>query len=61
MASPAIPAWLTPVTDGSRAVTPVTTWECPYIYLYGGDNASGSLNPQVWRGVINRLTFKPLI
>ncbi len=61
MASPAIPAWLTPLTDGSRAVTPVTTWECPYIYLYGGDNASGSLNPQVWRGVINRLTFKPLI
>lgn len=61
MASPAIPYWLMPLDGESRAVTPVTTWECPYIYLYGGDDASGTLNPQVWRGVINRLTFKPLI
>lgn len=61
MASPEIPAWLMPLGENSRAVTPVTTWECPYIYLYGGDSASGTLYPQVWRGVINRLTFKPLI
>lgn len=61
MASPEIPSWLMLPDEGSRAVAPITTWECPYIYLYGGDNASDRLNPQVWRGVINRLTFKPLI
>lgn len=61
MASPEIPAWLMPVDEGGRAVKPVTSWECPYIYLYGGVNSSGALSPVVWRGVINRLTFKPLI
>ncbi len=62
MPLPSAPAWLMPLDEaGSRAVTEVTSWQCPYIYLYGGDNASGMLYPQVWRGVINRLTFKPLI
>lgn len=61
MTTPAIPAWLMLPEEGGRAISPVTTWDCPYIYLYGGENASGTLNPQVWRGVINRLTFKPLI
>lgn len=46
---------------GSRAVTAVTSWDCPYIYLYGGTTSSGVLYPQVRRGVINRLSFKPLI
>lgn len=44
----------------SRAVTPITEWECPYIYLYGGYTPSGALNMKIWRGVINRLSFKPL-
>ncbi|MDE7343867.1 MAG: hypothetical protein K2N19_07630 [Muribaculaceae bacterium] len=35
-------------------------WDCPYIYLYGGMDASGHLNPQVWRAVLARLTFAPL-
>lgn len=44
----------------SRASQPVTSWECPYIYVFGGYNSAGSLVDKVWRGVINRLTFKPL-
>lgn len=45
----------------SRHSTPIDEWECPYIYLFGGENASGSLYNTVWRGVINRLQFKPVI
>lgn len=44
----------------SRATAPVTEWECPYIYLYCGNDSQGKLNQYVWRGTINRLTFKPL-
>lgn len=45
----------------SRATEPVTEWEVPYIYLAGGTTADGALNAYLWRGVINRLSFKPLI
>lgn len=44
----------------SRAVTPITSWDAPFILLSGGKNAQGSLYDQLWTGVINRLTFKPL-
>lgn len=44
----------------SRAVAPITQWEVPYIYLFGGYDRSGNLYNSVWRGVINRLEFKPL-
>lgn len=43
-----------------RAVAPVTEWDAPYIYLFGGHSADGSLNDAVWRGVITRFTFKPI-
>lgn len=36
-------------------------WDCPYIYIFGGVTDSGILNDEVWRGVLNRLTFVPLI
>lgn len=49
----------TPVA-ASRAIAPITEWECPYIYLFGGYSANGSLYNSIWKGVINRLTFKPL-
>lgn len=45
----------------SRATEPVTQWDVPYIYLLGGTTADGALYPYMWRGVINRLSFKPLI
>ncbi|MDE6378645.1 MAG: hypothetical protein K2K72_07870, partial [Duncaniella sp.] len=44
----------------ARVSRPITSWEIPYIYLYGGIRADGSLITDVSRGVINRFTFKPL-
>lgn len=34
-------------------------WDCPYIYIFGGITSNGTLNNEVWRGVLNRLTFTP--
>lgn len=45
----------------SRATRPVQEWECPYIYMFGGVDAQGQLYNSVWRGTLNRMTFKPLI
>lgn len=47
-------------SEYSRAVQPITRWDAPYVLLCGGHNASGALYNQIWIGVINRLTFKPL-
>ncbi len=44
----------------SRATAPITEWDAPYIYIFGGYEADGSLNRGLWRGVINRFTFKPI-
>ncbi len=43
-------------TDGE-----IINWECPYIYLFGGFNAEGMLVDAIWKGALNRLTFKPII
>lgn len=57
-----LPAWCTvsQVRSPSRAVSPIEEWDCPYVYLFGGYDAIGGLCNTIWRGVINRLTFKPL-
>ena len=34
-------------------------WDCPYIYIFGGYTEAGTLNDEIWRGVLNRLTFIP--
>lgn len=39
----------------------VITWQCPYIYLFGGYSPQGKLNTTIWRGVLGRLTFTPII
>lgn len=63
--APRFPAWYriddTPLfaTD-SRVSKPVTEWECPYIYLFGGVGSTGVTRNTVWRGVLNRLTFRPV-
>ena len=44
----------------SRAVAPVTTWDCPFLYMFGGTDAHGTLQNVVWRGVVNHFTFQPL-
>ena len=43
-----------------RVSSPMITWDCPYIYLFGGYNAQGELLPNVWRGVYIRLSNTPL-
>lgn len=54
------PYYMLAVSPASRAVKPVDSWECPYVYLFGGVDGQGDLLNTVWRGVLNRLTFKPL-
>lgn len=44
----------------SRVSAPIDSWECPYIYLFGGEDVSGRLYDSVWRGVIRRFSFRPL-
>lgn len=36
-------------------------WQCPYIYLLGGSTVNTQLQNIIWRGVLARLTFTPLI
>lgn len=39
----------------------VISWQCPYIFLYGGKLSDGSLSSELWRGVLMRLNFTPII
>lgn len=43
-----------------RVQSMITTWECPYIYLFGGFDEDGALIRYMWRGVYNRLTNYPV-
>jgi len=45
---------------GSRATKPVTSWDCPFIYLFGGYNRDGEFHNTLWRATLNRLIFKPI-
>lgn len=44
----------------SRAIKPLTSWECPFIYLLGGNSGTGTFNTDIFRGVINFLAFIPI-
>lgn len=44
----------------SDRTQPVTEWECPYIYVFGGTTASGEVLNNVWTAVLTRLTYKPV-
>ena len=41
-------------------VTPVTEWNCPYIYLFGGYSIADTPLNSIWEGVLTGLTFKPV-
>lgn len=43
-----------------RVSKPITEWDVPHIYLFGGRTASGELLNNVWCGVITRMTYKPV-
>lgn len=36
------------------------SWDCPYIFIIGGYDATGHLLDSIWRGVLGRLTFTPI-
>lgn len=55
-----LPAWYQLEIATSRATAPITSWDCPYIYVFGGIDAVNGFNNRIYRGVINRLLFKPL-
>ena len=44
----------------SRASEPITEWEVPAIYFFGGRYASGDAIPATWRARLIRYTFKPV-
>ncbi|MDE6197618.1 MAG: hypothetical protein K2F91_07115 [Muribaculaceae bacterium] len=52
--------WTSFEIASSRAIYPVTSWDCPYIYTFGGIGDDGKLLPTVWRSTLNRFTFKPV-
>lgn len=58
-----LPMWwqIEPYAVQSRMSVLPDEWECPYVYLYGGYHANGLLSNTIWRGVINRLSFRPLL
>ena len=37
------------------------TWVCPYMYIFGGYSADNLLSTAIWRGVLARLEFTPII
>lgn len=43
-----------------KIVKPVETWACPYIYMFGGYDSNNIFQNTLWRGVINRLSFRPI-
>ena len=60
-----LPTWckLVPMTAAapvSRIAAIPDEWDCPYIYVFGGENAAGQMLPIVRRGVIARYTFSPI-
>lgn len=50
----------TTVKSTGRATAPITEWEVPYIYLFGGVNTEGQTYNTIYRGAIKQFTFKPL-
>ena len=62
MPSRHLPYWLTVESQPkTRVSAAVTSWECPYIYIFGGENTNGILMNNIWKGVLNRLSFKPVV
>ena len=48
------------LTPASRATKPITEWECPFIYLFGGHNIDGTTRNIIIRATFNRLLYKPI-
>ncbi len=45
----------------ARISRPIEKWDCPYIYMFGGVLEDGQTSNNVWRGVINQFSYKPVM
>lgn len=55
--SPKAGLWLKPVYEINGTDI---SWQCPYIYIIGGNLPGGELSDSIWRGVLARLAFTPV-
>ncbi len=49
-----------PATSPMQSVTRTADYKIPYIYIFGGENNSGKVYNEIWRGAIGRLTYPPI-
>lgn len=56
-----LPHWYQVMNTYTRATQDPTSWECPYIYIFGGQTENFGTYNNVWKGALNRLTFKPIV
>ncbi len=49
-----------PATPRMQQVTRANDYKIPSIYVFGGENASGKIYNEIWRGTIGRLTYPPI-
>ena len=51
---------LMPVRTVAHAVTRSSDYKIPYIYIFGGEDNSGKVYNEIWRGAIGRLRYPPI-
>ena len=56
----ATPVAVAETRNGGDGISLVTEWDIPYIYVFGGYDEYGNTYDTVWRGVLNRLSYKPV-
>ncbi len=44
----------------SRVSEAITSWECPFVYVFGGYDKNDMPCNTIWRAVVNRFMFKPI-
>ena len=44
----------------AMSVTRTSDYQIPYIYIFGGENNSGKIYNEIWRGAIGRLRYPPI-
>ncbi len=49
-----------PATPWMRTITRAEDYKIPHIYLFGGEDNSGRVYNEIWRGVIGRLSYPPI-
>lgn len=53
--------WVDPLAAvNSRAVAPITSWDVPFIFVFGGYDNNGVIINSIWSSTITTLMFKPI-